>query len=168
MQELKSLSKDAIPAALARAERYRLLNEGEMAESICEDVLAVDPTNQQAIVMMILAITDQFRDSGVSGNVPRALALVPRLESEYEQLYYEGIVCERRARAHLAQGGPGGGFLAYDWFTAALALYGRAADKRPPGNDDAILRWNACLRTLERHPELRRPTAEPEPVIESE
>jgi hypothetical protein len=46
MSELKSLHKDAIPAALGKAERYRLLNEPGEAESICLDILHVDPENQ--------------------------------------------------------------------------------------------------------------------------
>ena len=62
MFELKRLSRDAIPAALERAERYRLLNEPIDAESICEDVLAVEPDNQDAQVMLLLSLTDQFSE----------------------------------------------------------------------------------------------------------
>ena len=47
MFELKPLNKDAIPAALDKAMRYRLLNEPGAAESICLDVLRIDPENQQ-------------------------------------------------------------------------------------------------------------------------
>jgi hypothetical protein len=168
MYEPKPLSKEAIPAALAMAERYRFLNESEMAESICEDILSAEPANQRALVTMLLAITDQFRDHGISGNVSRALALLPRLDNEYERQYYEGIVYERRARAHLAQSGPGGGFLAYDWLIAALRVFERAMANRPAGNDDAVLRWNACARTLMRHPELEGRESQREAVIESE
>ena len=39
-------SKDAVPAALAKAERYRLLNEPGEAESICLDVLQIDPAER--------------------------------------------------------------------------------------------------------------------------
>src|SRR5262249_5427502 len=99
MFDLKPLSRDAIPAALAKAERYRLLNESEMAESICEDILAADPENRQAVVTMLLAITDQFRGDGVAHHAARAHALIPRLPDEYERLYYGGIISERRARA---------------------------------------------------------------------
>ena len=48
MFQLKPLSPSAIPAALAKAERYRLLNEPEQAESICEDILAAQPDNRAA------------------------------------------------------------------------------------------------------------------------
>ena len=57
---LKPMSKDAVPGALAKAERYRLLNEPGEAESICLDILQVDPQNEDALVMMLLALTDQF------------------------------------------------------------------------------------------------------------
>ena len=38
-----------MPAALEKALRYRLLNEPVEAESICRDVLEVDPDNQAAL-----------------------------------------------------------------------------------------------------------------------
>src|SRR5262252_7883829 len=104
MPELKSLHKDAIPAALEKAERYRLLNEPGEAESICLDVLHIDPENQQALTMLLLALTDQF-ETGVDVNEARQV--LPRLHGAYERAYYAGIICERRARARLKQGGPG-------------------------------------------------------------
>ncbi len=63
MFELKRLSEDAIPAALERALRYRLLNEPAEAESICHDVLRIDPENQEALVLLLLALTDRFGKS---------------------------------------------------------------------------------------------------------
>jgi hypothetical protein len=51
MYELKPLSREAIPAALEKAYRYRLLNEPLEAESICRDILEADPENQEATVM---------------------------------------------------------------------------------------------------------------------
>ena len=161
MYELKPLSKEAIPAALAKAERYRLLNESEMAESICEDILGTDPQNQQALVTLILAVTDQFRDHGLGEHTARARALVPQLGSDYDRVYYSGIICERRAHAHLARGAPGGGQIAYSWFADAMELFEQAMTIRPPGNDDAVLRWNACARTLDRHPEIAPRAEEP-------
>ena len=56
MYELKPLSREAIPAALEKAHRYRLLNEALEAESICRDILAADPVNQEATVTLLLAI----------------------------------------------------------------------------------------------------------------
>ena len=67
MFELKPLSREAVPAALEKAMRYRLLNEPGEAESICHDVLHVDPGNQQAIVTLLLALTDRFGKSYAIG-----------------------------------------------------------------------------------------------------
>lgn len=168
MFELKPLSTDAIASALAKAERYRLLNEAEEAESICHDVLAVDPDHQQALMTLILAITDQFRDHGVSGNVARAQDLVPRLTDDYNRAYFGGIICERRAKAYLSQNGLQAGAAVYDWFREAMRLYERAEALRPAGNDDAVLRWNACVRALGRHAHLRPATDEERQPIMSE
>jgi hypothetical protein len=155
MPDFKPISRDAIPEALSKAERYRLLNEAAEAESICLDVLAVEPDNQQALVMLLLALTDQFR-SGPSECFQEAEAVVPKLRSDYERLYYSGIIWERRGHARALQGGPGSGTVAYAWIRQAMAFYEEAELLRPPGNDDAILRWNTCLRLCERyqlHPE---------------
>lgn len=163
MFDLKSIHTNAIPEALSKAERYRLLNEPREAESICLDVLRIDPGNQQALVMMLLAITDQF---DVSQRVHDARELVSRLRGQYEQAYYSGIITERRAKAIQRKGSPGAGFVAYELLREAMTWYERAEALRPPGNDDAILRWNTCARDLMRDPHLRpRPDSEPEPVI---
>jgi hypothetical protein len=166
MLDVKPLSRDAIASALAKAERYRLLNEAEEAESICEDILAVEPSHQPAIMMQILAITDQFRDHGVSGNLSRAQDLLPLLEEEYCRCYYGGIICERRAKAYLNQNGLQHGAAVYDWFREAMRLFERAESLRSAGNDDAVLRWNACVRALARHPHLRpAPEEERDPIM---
>src|SRR5262249_40435339 len=157
-----------IPAALAKAERYRLLNESEMAESICEDILTAEPDNRRAIVTMILAITDQFRGNRLTEHTSRARALLPRLGDEYERLYYGGISCERRARAHLWGGVPGAGVIAYRWFADAMDLFERSMAIRPPENDDAVLRWNACARTIDRYPQLHPEIEEPAPTLAPE
>lgn len=149
---LKPLSKDAVDSALAKAERYRLLNEPDEAESICLDVLEIDPQNQAAQVMLLLALSDQCGEA--SGAGPRAQQLAAGLQNEYERWYYSGLVAERRARAYLNRGGVATVGV-YDWLMEALDCFERAESVRPPGNDDAILRWNTCVRVLQRHPELR-------------
>ena len=159
MFELKPLSSEAIAGALGKAERYRLLNEPGEAESICLDVLNVDPGNQQALVLLLLALTDQL-DQGVTGAVNQAREVVPQLRSEYDRAYYAGIICERRAKAQLKEVSPGAGFIAYDWLLEAMALYERAEALRPPGNDDALLRWNTCARILMKNPHLQPPVEE--------
>lgn len=153
MFELKPLSPSAIPAALAKAERYRLLNEPEEAESICEDILAVDSENKEALITLLLAVTDRFT-SQYSGLVARAQALAAGIESDYERAYYNGLISERSARAALERGGPGSSLSAGDWLRDAMTWYERADALRPPDNDDVRLRWNACVRLFASNPQL--------------
>src|SRR5438874_13451474 len=92
--ELKALHPDAIPAALEKAHRYRLLNEPEQAESICEDVLRLQPDNQDALATLILAKTDRF--GGARPVSPSSVrAILPQLHGAYERDYYAGIIDER-------------------------------------------------------------------------
>ena len=153
MFELKRLSTAAIPGALTKAERYRLLNEPEEAQSICEDVLRADPSNFDAVRMLILALTDSFRQED-GHHASRAQELVARLPSEYERAYFSGLVAERRARSLILRSGPGRALAAGDWLRDAMHAFERAETVRPPDNDDALLRWNACARLFQQHPEL--------------
>ena len=164
MFELKILSPEAVPRALAKAERYRLLNEPGEAESICLDALEVGPTNQEAITMLLLAITDQF-DADPS-RVSDAWKTIDRLTTEYERAYYSGIIHERRAKASLEHAKPRGGPRAYEWLREAMACYERAETLRPPNNDDALLRWNACARLIMSNHHLVPMSEEPgEPLL---
>jgi hypothetical protein len=147
MFELKLLSKEAIPAALEKAVRYRLLNEPAEAESICHDVLRIDPENQHALVTLLLALTDRF-DKGYAVGVMHARDVLPRLRDEYERAYYAGIISERQAKSQLHRGNPGSQSTAYEFLREAMTHYETAEGIRPPGNDDALLRWNACARMI--------------------
>jgi len=161
--ELKSLHRDAIPSALAKAERYRLLHEPWQSESICQDVLRVDPENQIALVTLLLALTDQF---GQAFKVQEAKEVVPRLKDEYERFYYSGIISERRAQALLHQSRHASGSAIYDWLREAMEFYEKAEAVRPPANDDALLRWNTCARLLMRNPHLKPgPRERTEPIM---
>jgi len=153
----KPISKDAVPAALAKAERYRLLNEPGEAESICLDVLQIEPANQEALVTLILALTDQFRDETTASRhaASRAGELVPRLSDEYDRLYYAGIIRERRARAVLQRDRFAATATATEWLREAMSFFERAEAIRPPQNDDAVLRWNTCARLLEHLPQVQ-------------
>lgn len=155
---LKSLHPDAIPAALEKAHRYRLLNEPEQAESICEDVLRLDPENQVALTSLILALTDRF---GGSPPVPpkRVRELLPRLFGEYEQAYFAGIIAEREGISWMRSGQPRSGEAAYVCFRDAMKHFEKAEKLRPPANDDAILRWNSCARMIMNHADVA-PTEE--------
>jgi hypothetical protein len=150
MSELKTLHKDAIYAALEKAGRYRLLNEPAEAESICLDILAVDPENQQAIVTLLLALTDRF-EKGYGVSDTQAKELLARLNSAYDRAYYSGIVAERRAKVKLRQNTPDCRFQAYDLFRDAMSYFEKAEAIRPAGNDEALLRWNTCARIIERN-----------------
>lgn len=150
MPDLKTLHKDAIHAALEKAERYRLLNEPAEAESICLDILAVDPENQQAIVTLLLALTDRF-EKGYGVSDTQAKELLARLKSAYDRTYYSGIVAERRAKVKLRQNTPDCRFQAYDLFRDAMSYFEKAEAIRPAGNDEALLRWNTCARIIERN-----------------
>ena len=148
---LKPITHDGIPAALQKAERYRLLNDSSAAESICLDVLEIDPSNQEALVSLLLAITDQLRDGHHPEGVRRAREVLTRLTDEYERVYYAGIICERRARAHLDRDALGSAEVAIEWFREAMGWYEKSESIRPAGNDEAILRWNTCVRVLQRY-----------------
>jgi hypothetical protein len=151
--ELKTLSPEALPRALEKAERYRLLNEPGEAESICLDALDVDPGNQEALVTLLLALTEQFGTDPAS-TVPHARAVIERMQDEYARAYYTGMVLERRAKAQLRSTVPGSGPRIYAWLREAMEWYEKAESIRPPGNDDALLRWNACARLLMRDKHL--------------
>ncbi|MGH8102778.1 MAG: hypothetical protein ACREIW_15890 [Chthoniobacterales bacterium] len=150
MSDLKKLHKDAIHAALEKAERYRLLNEPAEAESICLDILAVDPENQTAIVTLLLALTDRF-EKGYGVSDTQTKELLARLKSAYDRTYYSGIAAERRAKVKLRQNTPDCRFQAYDLFRDAMSYFEKAEAVRPAGNDEALLRWNTCARIIERN-----------------
>jgi hypothetical protein len=161
---LKRISADAIERSVERAAHYRLLNDPEQAESICLDILAVDHSNERARITLILSLTDQFRTSGGSHGVRRAKEQVAKLPGEYERAYYSGLVAERQGRAHLLHGGMERTF-AYEGLHEAMQHYERADALKPAGVDDAILRWNACVRTIERE-NLKPRRHEPELPLE--
>jgi hypothetical protein len=154
MFELKRLHEAAVPAALQRAERYRLLNQPAAAESICRDVLNVDPTNQLTLTMLILALTDQF-DRHIRKPMSEARELVTRLSDEYHRAYYTGIILEREAKAILRRAAPGSGTSAYVELNQAMEWYEKAEALGPEGNDEALLRWNNCARIINEHEHVK-------------
>jgi hypothetical protein len=164
MFALKPISRDSLDGALAKAERYRLLNEPSEAESICRDILEVAPANREARISLILALTDEFpRDDRAFAS---AMVETATLESAYDRAYYSGIAWERRAKAFHDAGRPGSSGRVYDWIVKALGLFEEAERQRPAGNDDPILRWNACVRFLERHKSLKPATEDvTEPIL---
>jgi hypothetical protein len=161
MFDLKPITRDHVPAALHKAERYRLLNEPMAAESICRDVLDCDPGNQQALIMLALSLSDQFATGEeMTARIREARDLLALVEDEYKRAYYHGIVCERRANAQLHLSAPGCEEIAYDWFREAMDWYEKAERLRDLGNDESILRWNTCARMLNQSDHVKPSTAE--------
>ena len=161
----KSISLDCVADAIKKAERYRLLGEPDEAESVCLDILQADPGNQEALVDLVLAVSDQFR-SERQPRLEMAHSYVAQLTDEYQRRYYTGVVLEREAGAYLHRGTPP--VLAFLRYCEAMDQFAAAEAIRPPGNDSAILRWNACLRAIRRRqlkpglgPEEYVPAAEP-------
>lgn len=158
MFKLKSISKESIPAAFERVDRYRKMNEPNDAASICYDILNADPGNQKALITLLLALSEQF----VKRLYPaytKAISILAQLTDDYSKKYYEGIIYERRARALIERYRFGTGKMAYGWLRKALDAYEKAIQLSPPQNEDAIMRWNACARTIMQNPELE---AEPQ------
>jgi hypothetical protein len=147
---LKPLSHDGVAAALEKANRYRLLNEPGNAESICLDILEVEPNNQQALITLLLAMTDRIGKGYAVGDT-QIRHVLERITGDYEQAYYAGIVAERSAKLRLHQGTELGRFAAYDLLHKAMEWFEKAEALRPPGNDDAILRWNTCARLIQNN-----------------
>jgi hypothetical protein len=160
MRELKKLSREAIPHALEKAERYRLLKEPYEAESICQDVLRVDPDNQQALITLLLSVTDKF-DQKLSEGFAKAKEILEHLSDSYCKAYYRGIVFERRAKTHLKSSQPGAGKVAYEWLVKAMNAYEEALTFCNPDNQDAVLRWNTCVRIINENPHVSPPADEP-------
>jgi tetratricopeptide (TPR) repeat protein len=144
--EVKRISTAGIAAAIAKAELYRSLNEPEEAESICRDILTIEPQHQLALRLLGLALTDQFTGGG-SDHYRETEDIFRQLQDPYERLYYTGILHERRAKAQLQAGQLPRSLVAL--FDQALHVFAEAEKIRPAGNDDAILRWNRCVRLLQ-------------------
>jgi hypothetical protein len=150
MFDLKPLSKEGIPGALEKAIRYRLLNEPGDAESICLDILRVEPDNQEALITLLLAVTDgQTQPYQVGATDVKDI--ISRLDDEYSRAYYSGIVAERAATAQLDLGTEYGRENAYDQLRNAMTWFEKAEALRPAGNDDPILRWNTCARIIQNN-----------------
>lgn len=146
--ELKTIHEDSVPTALERAHTYRMLNDPIQAESICLDILAVDSDNQKALRELVLAMSEQFEGAGASHNRKKILEQVAKFDNEYDRAYFAGLVCEREAIAFLGRGQAA--MFAYDGLRDAMEWYEKAAELRKEGNDDPLLRWNSCVRTIKR------------------
>ena len=166
--ELKKLTHEGIDSALSKAERYRLLNEPAEAASICRDVLAVDPAHQHALVSLILSLSDQYAHGA---DPSREIdGLVSKVTDPFEKAYYTGLALERRAKALFKSRGAniGTNHTVHTWLHRAMGLFEQAEAIRPPGNDEPLLRWNACARFLMQHPNICPEPAEEHVGVMSE
>lgn len=143
---LRDIHQDAIASALDKAKQYRSLLEPEIAESICLDILKIEPQHQAALVVYILALTDQLHHTEKQTQIKTIKSAINQLDSEYEQFYYLGLFNERRARFMISQ--PMSRSFAYSYFEEAIAAFKQAENIKPDENDDAILRQNSCIRTI--------------------
>jgi tetratricopeptide (TPR) repeat protein len=154
--QLKTIAKSGIEAALSKAQLYRYLNEPEESESICQDILAADPENQAALRLLGLAITDQFRGS-MSDRYPEAESAFQRLSDPYRREYYLGILSERRAKAQARAGRPSPVWVPL--LEDAMKHFEAAEKLKPTDNEEAVLRWNRCVRLLRTVPATEREEA---------
>ncbi len=150
MYTLKTITQEALPNALAKAERYRLLGDPLEAESICLDILEVDSSNREALTTLFLSYTDEFKNE-LYPAFTKAEEVLGRFEDKYCKLYYTGILYERRAKFHLNQRAHGSGHQAYQWFQKALTAFDNALSSCSNESQDAALRWNACARIIMRN-----------------
>ena len=166
--ELKRLSAKNLEAALAKASVYRDLNQPEEAESICRDVLGVEPKNQTALRILGLALTDQLvapwgrthhpHEQGGQGLLEEAVAIFEKLEAEYDRAYYVGVAWERAGKGHLERGEAHNAVTSLEH---AMALFERAERVGPTDSPDPILRYNRCVRLLTTHPLLMAAASDP-------
>lgn len=147
--KLHKIHKNSIALALEKAKQYRTLLEPEIAISICLDILEIDEDNQNTLVVYILALTDQLSHTHKKTYERKVIQAISKLKSKYEKLYYTGIFYERKARAMLKHSMSHN--FACDVFTKAMDFYEQARKIHPKGNDDAILRSNSCIRTIEKY-----------------
>ncbi|MBS1543220.1 MAG: hypothetical protein JST14_06270 [Bacteroidetes bacterium] len=161
---LKPLAREAVESALNKAEHYRLLNQPKLAESICLDILDVDANNQKASIVLLLALTDQF---GSAPNAAKqAQEIANKLKDDYSRLYYTGIVHERQGSVALASAVHGSDYDAYEWYLEAMDYYEKASKLAPSGNNDPVLRWNTCARTIMQFNLEERPSDARHPILE--
>jgi len=148
---LKSLKGHDLAAALEKANVYRALNQPDEAESICHDILDVDPANQAAVKTLGLAITDRFAESVMLFD--EAMKVFGKLKDNYERVYHTGIAWERLGKARLSRGEAHG---ALTCFEHALESYEEAEGLGPKDAADPVLRF---------HPGQSQPENRPPPVF---
>ena len=80
--------------------------------------------------------------------INEAKELCQNLESDYEKVYYRGIISERYGKVALKRSTPRAKYIAYEHYRDAMIFFEKAQEIHPEGNQDAVLRWNACVRAI--------------------
>jgi hypothetical protein len=164
--KLKNLSREGVEAAITKAEKYRLLNDPSMAESICHDILIVEPDNEKTKIILLLALSDQFGMNQSSHANKMAKELVKEFKDDFIRIYYTGLIHERRGTATLNSGTMGSNHDAFEWYMDAMEYYEEAEKLQPIGDNDAILRWNTCARLIMKYKLSRRPSDDTVTLLE--
>ncbi len=157
--ELKALKARNLTAAVTLAKRYRDLNQPDEAESICRDILAVAPDNDEARRTLGLALTDRFPAAYVT-LFDEACTTFDKLRSEYDRVYYTGIAWERYAKAQLEAGRVENAIHAFE---EAIRRFDRSDKLGSPDDPDSVLHYNRCVRALTTHPDIVRVSERPPP-----
>ena len=142
-----TINKSSLPSVIAKAKQYRSLLEPDLAISICLDVFAVDQNNQEALVIYILSLTDLYSHD-VKVDQEKILSAINRLNSDFERNYYIGLMHERKARSYLNKHMSRS--FAFEGLQNAMEYYELAEKLQPEDICDANLRYNSCLRTIEK------------------
>lgn len=150
MLQFKHIPKESIPEAIAKAKHYRLLNEPWQAESICRDILRIEPNHQETLVILLLSITDQFDAHVCMTSIIEAKKLCKSMQSKYEKWFYKALVEECSGKASLKRDTPRSEYIAYEYYSKAIEFYEKSEKNQPKGNLDCILRRNACIRAINK------------------
>ena len=162
---LKTVAAFGLALALVFAPAVPVSASGGGPGTTSNQSIEIDATNRQALVRLILALTDQFGRTASTALFKEARELVAELDGEYERMYYEGIVCERRGKSHFERRQPGSGQVAHEWYEKAMEWFAKAEALHPPNVEDAKLRWNTCARMLMKHDSIRAPEPDTTPQL---
>jgi len=166
MIQLKKISSDFIGEALRKADKYRMLNHPKTSESICRDVLEVDPDNQQAVHLLIVSVSEQFANTNRYSDIRlrHADEWISHVKDEYQRLYLSGLIRERWAKARIRDlPGPD----LYEYFHEAMEFYEQAEKIKPEGDESTTIHWNLCARQINRHPHIRPHEEDSEAMLAS-
>ena len=153
--DFKNLESADLDAALAAAQASWAELRAEETESICLDILELDP-NHRSTLDLLLRCRIELLKKGLPQSVARAQELIPQLDSDFDQAFYSGMIREAQARYLLEKRGRATSGVAYSWFRHAMDDFA-AASNLDAGRVEPKLHWNACLRTLENNPQCVPP-----------